>query len=111
MRTRFGGIKQLDYVPPLVVDIPRPLVTGYSSKPPGTVLTVTIDGYNYSVTVSSEGTWSLTPSGLLPGVYSVTVTPPSGPASNFATAVTVRGGAGLSANNGNNTTTKLTWSL
>lgn len=111
MRSKFGGVKKLDYVPSIVVDIPRPLIRGYTTQPAGTVLTITVDGYNYSATVTDENTWSITPSGLIPGAYAVTVTPPAGAPVVFSKAVTVRGGAGLSANNGNNTTTKLAWSL
>lgn len=111
MQTRFGGITLLSYVPPIITDIPQPVVTGYTSEAAGATVTVTIDGYNYAAVVNSSRMWSITPNGLVPGTYTVTVTPPVGSPVAFPYAVKVLGGAKLSANNGDLTTTKLAWSI
>ncbi|MCU1393198.1 MAG: hypothetical protein JWM34_1626 [Ilumatobacteraceae bacterium] len=63
-------------------------ITGTSTAPPGSVVTVTVAGQTLTTTVGADGTWSVTPSTLANGTYTVVVAVTT-PAAQVNTAVQV----------------------
>ncbi len=78
----------IDTVAPVVVPTGGSIVVTNDSTPPitgtgatpGSTVTVTVGGQTLTTTAGADGTWSVTPTALLPGTYTVgiTITDPAG---------------------------------
>lgn len=69
-------------------------ISGTTSAPPGSVVTVMVNGQVLTTTVQSDGTWSVTPAALANGTYTVlvSVTDPSGSTNTAVQVLTVDSG-------------------